>query len=412
MFSTSPQNDVIVKKSPFQSWFEKFSSQPHQSFFSSGAIFLILFIFALFLNYSGIVYLKVSLLIYHAYALIFVVFIQFFLGFLFVVFPRFLMQAEISSKIYMKQFYIYLFASVLFFISIFVSEVLTIFASFICFVAQLISFKTLYDIHNKSLMKVKDDTKWVLISFAFGLGANLLFILSFIDFSYSYTLKQISIYSGFYLFIFMLIFSIAQRMVPFFTTGKIPNYVINKSKNLLKIVFAFLVLKVILLILGKVELNLIADIPLFIIFTKELIKWKIDYRKVTAIMWVLYLALYWIPLGFLLSSVESIVYIINNEVVFEKAVIHIFALGFFSTILLGFGTRVVLGHSGNTPTANRFTTIIFLLFQVVVLLRVFAAYSINFGFEYQLFINISAVLFIVLFSLWGIKYLPYLLKNK
>lgn len=375
-------------------------------------MFLLLFIFALFLNYLNIADLKVSLITFHAYSLIYVVFIQFFLGFLFVVFPRFLMQAEISSSIYMKQFFAYFIGSVLFFISIFTSEVLTIFASFLIFCAQLVSFKTLLDIHKKSVMKVKDDTKWVLISFAFGLVSNLLFIISFIDFEYSYLLKQISIYSGFYLFLFMLIFSIAQRMVPFFTTAKIPNYVINKSKNLLEIVFSLLILKVILLTFGKIELNLLADIPLFILFTKEIIRWKIDYRKVTPIMWILYLSLYWIPIGFFVSSLESIIYMINDNIVFEKAVIHIFALGFFSTILLGFGTRVVLGHSGNTPTANKFTTIIYLVFQFVILFRVFTAYSINFDLNYQYMIVISAILFLITFILWGVKYLPYLLKGK
>lgn len=412
MFSTSPNSLPPKETNVFKAWYKKFISQPHQSFFSSGVLFLLLFIFALLLNYLNIVELKVSLITFHAYSLIYVVFIQFFLGFLFVVFPRFLMQAEIQSKIYMKQFFLYFIGSILFFISIFISEVLIIFASFMIFCTQLISFKTLFNIHKKSLMKVKEDTKWVLISFAFGLVSNLLFIISFINFEYSYTLKQISIYSGFYLFLFMLIFSIAQRMVPFFTTAKIPNYVINKSKNLLEIVFALLVFKVLLLIFGKTELNLLADVPLFLIFTKELIKWKIDYRKVTPIMWVLYLSLYWIPIGFFVSSIESIVYMINSSVVFEKTVIHIFALGFFSTILLGFGTRVILGHSGNTPTANKFTTAIYLIFQVAVLFRVFAALSINFDLNYQYMIVISAALFLVIFISWGIKYLPYLLKGK
>lgn len=405
MFTPSPQK---VK----ENWFKRFSSQPHQAFFSSGVIFLLLFIFVLFLVYSNIVVLETSLLTFHSYALIYIVFIQFFLGFLFVVFPRFLMQAEISSNIYMKQFFSYFIASLLFFISLFTSEVLTIFSSFVIFVTQLFSFKVLYNIHKKSIIKVKEDTKWVLISFAFGLFSNFLFIISFIEFEYSYVLKLISINSGFYLFLFMLIFSIAQRMVPFFTSAKIPDYKINKSKYLLEIVFTFLFIKVIFLSMGKIELNFLVDIPLFIVFTREFIKWKIDYRKVTAIMWVLFLSLYWIPIGFFVSSLESVFHLFNSSIVFEKVVIHLFALGFFSTILLGFGTRVVLGHSGNTPTANKFTTIIFLVFQVVVLFRVFAGISINFSFDYQFIINISAVLFLITFILWGINYLPYLFKGK
>ena len=34
-------------------------------------------------------------------------------------------------------------------------------------------------------------------------------------------------------------FTISQRMIPFFTTAKAPDYKINKSENLLKLVFIF-----------------------------------------------------------------------------------------------------------------------------------------------------------------------------
>ena len=173
-----------------------------------------------------------------------------------------------------------------------------------------------------------------------------------------------------------------------------------------------MIFKVVLLSFDNVKLNLLADIPLFVMITRELIKWKLPFFKVPAIMWVLYLSLYWIPIGFFVSSLESILYILNTNIVFEKAVIHIFALGFFSTILLGFGTRVVLGHSGNVPTANKFTTILYILFQFVVIFRVFAALSINLNFDYQIMITISAILFLLVFILWGIKFLPYLLKGK
>jgi uncharacterized protein involved in response to NO len=393
-------------------WYNKFISQPHQPFFTNGILFLLLFILALFLNYSNVVTLVVPLSVFHAYALIFVVFIQFFLGFLFVVFPKFLLQADVNKNVYTKQAIFYFSGSLLFFISIFTSEILTIFSAFLLFCTQLISFKTLYAIHKKSTMKNKKDTLWVLISFAFGLGSNLIFLFSFIQSEYAVLLRQFSINSGFYLFIFMLIFSIAQRMVPFFTSAKIEGYKIDKSKYLLELVFVFLVLKVIILTFLPTSYNLIADIPLFIIFAKELIRWKLSIKKVSAIMWILFVSLYWIPLGFLASSVESLISIFDSSIVFEKSIIHIFALGYFCTILLGFGTRVVLGHSGSVPTANNFTVILYIAFQLVVVLRVFSAYSINFGLDYLSLINLTAICFLTIFILWSSKYILILLKGK
>ncbi|QKE27995.1 putative heme-copper protein NnrS [Arcobacter acticola] len=395
-----------------QAWYKKFSSQPHQPFFTSGILFLILFMMLFTASYSNILILDTSVLTFHAYTMVFVIFIQFFLGFLFVVFPRFLTQAEINKKEYMNQFILYFISSLGILLSIiFYSDVVFVF-QIMMLIAQVLSFKLLYSIHNKSLVKVKDDTKWVLISFVAGLIFHTLFIISEIKFLYSHDLSKLSIDAGFYLFIFMVIFVISQRMIPFFTTAKAPNYKPNKSKNLLEIVFALLIFKVVLLSFDNVKLNLLADIPLFVMITRELIKWKLPFFKVPAIMWVLYLGLYWIPFAFFISIVESLMAFYNPSIIFEKAAIHAMALGYFLTLLVGFGTRVILGHSGTTPHANNFAIFIFIAIQLIALLRIFSSFTLNFGLDYMFFINLTAVLLIMGLLVWSSKYLTILIKGK
>ena len=394
------------------SWYKKFSSQPHQPFFTSGILFFILFMSLFVSSYSNILTLDSLVLTFHAYSMIFVIFIQFFLGFLFVVFPRFLVQAEIETKVYMKQFLLYFFSSFgILFSLIFYSKITFIF-QILMLIVQIISFELLYSIHKKSIVKIKEDTKWILIAFFAGLVSHGLFIISSFDFSYSYVVSKFAINIGFYLFIFMIIFTISQRMIPFFTTAKAPDYKINKSENLLKLVFSFLILKVFLLSFDNVKLNLVADIPLFIIITKELIKWKLPLFKVPAIMWVLYIGLYWIPVAFGISIIESLMAFYNPNIVFEKAVIHTLALGYFITLLVGFGTRVILGHSGSTPHANNFAIFIFIFVQIVVILRIFSSFTLNFALDYTFFINLTAILLIVGLLLWSSKYITILLKGK
>ena len=394
------------------SWYKRFSSQPHQPFFSSGIFFFILFMALFVASYSNILTLDKSVLTYHAYTMIFVIFIQFFLGFLFVVFPRFLMQAEVSKKDYMNQFFVYFISSVGIFLTLIFYSKLTILFQFSLFVIQIFSFILLFKIHKKSLMKIKEDTKWVLIAFFVGLISHFLFIVSSFEFNYSYIVSKIAINSGFYLFLFMIVFTISQRMIPFFTTAKAPDYKINKSPKLLETIFSLLVLKVVLLTFDNVKLNLIADIPLFILIVKELIKWKLPTFKVPAIMWVLYLGLYWIPVAFFISIIESSMAFIAPEIIFEKAVIHTIALGYFVTVLLGFGTRVILGHSGSTPHANNFAIFIFVSIQVITLLRIFASFSTNFGLNYQFLLNLTAILLVIGLLLWSSKYITILLKGK
>ena len=394
------------------SWYKRFSSQPHQPFFSSGIFFFILFMALFVASYSNILTLDKSVLTYHAYTMIFVIFIQFFLGFLFVVFPRFLMQAEVSKKDYMNQFFVYFISSVGIFLTLIFYSKITILFQFSLFVIQIFSFILLFKIHKKSLMKIKEDTKWVLIAFFVGLISHFLFIVSSFEFNYSYIVSKIAINSGFYLFLFMIVFTISQRMIPFFTTAKAPDYKINKSPKLLETIFSLLVLKVVLLTFDNVKLNLIADIPLFILIVKELIKWKLPTFKVPAIMWVLYLGLYWIPVAFFISIIESSMAFIAPEIFFEKVVIHTIALGYFVTVLVGFGTRVILGHSGSTPHANNFAIFIFVSIQVITLLRIFASFSTNLGLNYQFLLNLTAILLVIGLLLWSSKYITILLKGK
>jgi len=394
------------------SWYKKFASQPHQPFFTSGMFFLILFITLFALNYANIVNLDSSILTYHAYSLIFVVFIQFFLGFLFVVFPKFLMQAAIDEKIYMKQFFIYLFSSFAILLSLVFYSKITFIFQIILLIVQIMSFKVLYSIHKKSIMNDKNDTKWVLISFIVGLISHFLFIVSNLDFTYSFIVSKISINSGFYLFLFMIIFIISQRMIPFFTKVVLSNYLINKNGKLLEILFFLLILEVALLSFENSKLNLIADIPIFLFLSYELFVWKLPVFKVPPIVWVLYLGLYWILFAFFISIIQGIFAFINPDFFFEKVVVHTIAIGYFVTVLLGFGTRVTLGHSGRKIQTNIFVVSIFVAVQILTFIRIFASISINFGLNYIFFIELSAILLVLVLIIWSFKYIAILLENE
>lgn len=393
-------------------WYKKFSSQPHQPFFTNGVIFLILFMMLFMASYSNVLVLDDSILTYHAYTMIFVVFIQFFLGFLFVVFPRYLSQAEILPKVYMQQFQLYFISTVGIFLSLIFIPSITVFFQILMLIAQILSFRLLYAIHKKSIVPIKEDTKWILIAFLTGILSHGLFIISGMDFEYSIIVARFAINSGFYLFLFMLIFTVSQRMIPFFTKTKVPTYVINKSKNLLPVIYGLLMLKIFFLSLGNPALNLFADLPLLILFVRELIKWNLPTFKVTAIMWVLFISLYWIPFAFLISVVESLVYLYDPSFIFEKVVIHTMSLGYFVTVLVGFGTRVILGHSGTTPYAGKFAITVFLAIQVVTFLRIFASFSLNFGLNYIFILNVTAFLLVAGLIVWSTQYLGILIKGK
>jgi uncharacterized protein involved in response to NO len=395
----------------FKNWYERFSAQPHQPFFAHAMILFIVLMLILLGVYSHVIALDVSILTYHAYALIYMVFIEFFLGFLFVVFPRFLIQANIAPKVYMRFFMLYFIASLIFVVAILLKSPLYMLAMTILLLAQIVTFNALYTIYKKSITKDKYDTKWILIALLTGIVSHLFFLLSLIDSQYAHFLKQFSINAGFYLFLFMVIFAVSQRMIPFFTSIKLAGYTINKSKYLMEKVYGLLLLKLFLLTLGNPSLYIFADLPLLILFVYELFKWKLPVFKTSAIMWVLFIALYWIPFAFLMGVLESLNAWFSWGIVFEKASLHLLALGYFTTVLLGFGTRVVLGHSGQTPHAGVFAIVLFIAAQIIVLVRLFASFSISLNMDYVFWINHTALLLILALFAWSCKYLMILLKG-
>jgi uncharacterized protein involved in response to NO len=391
-------------------WYRKFSSQPHQPFFVLGAISLIVFTSIIVLHFT-IVDFTTTMTRLHIYPLIFIVFGTFFLGFLFVVFPKFLMQSEIKQYRYMSIFWLLFTAFIVYTTGIFISDTLIIIGNILIFVAQLFAFITLYKIDKKSTSPNKYDTNWVLISFLAGISSNFLFLLS--EIQYFSFFANIATYVGFYLFIFLMILTISQKMIPMFTSIKVPSYVKMKSKYIMEIVFIFLIIKVYGLSANSSILNLIADFSLFIFFVYEfIIKWKLPILTTNAIIWILHISLLWIPIGFFVSAVESLNNILHfTTIVFEKSTIHIFAIGYFLSIFIGFASRVILGHSGKAIQADRVTVFIFIAIQMVLLCRVFAGLTLNFKLDYIYWVNFSAIFLISILLLWSKKYILILLKG-
>ncbi|BBG65536.1 NnrS protein [Hydrogenimonas sp.] len=383
-------------------WYKKFSSQPHQPFFAAGFTLFIFFITLLLLLYTGTMPIDSSVFKLHAYPMIFLVFIQFFLGFLFVVFPRFLMQALIQPAVYMRHFYLFASGSVLYIAGLLFFEPLLPIAALTILAAQINSFALLLSIYRKSIVKDKYDTRWILIAFGCGIAANIVAVIYLIAPDYP-ILQKSAVNIGFYLFLFLLIFTVSQRMIPHFTEVKVEGYRVKKSRNLMEILFALLLLKLSFTLSGAVEYEFAADIPLLIFFVREFLLWKLPVSKVPPIIWVLYLSLAWIPAAFAISAAESLTIFFDGTVLFEKAALHAIAVGYFLTVLIGFATRVVLGHSGRVPTADRTAVAIFFFAQVAALSRVAAAFSLNFG-GYTTMIAVSAALTLALLLAWCLKY--------
>lgn len=387
---------------PKTSAFQNLVALPHRLFFFAGVVQGLVFIILLALHYSGFISLAISMGVYHVYALSFIVFTQFFIGFLLTTFPRYLSRPSAPKEAYLPIAWLINGGGVLLVGFSFISHQAVIVPMILIFVGYIAFCRLLFNFQRHSTVKDKRDTTWMLWAFLCGGVGQVLFITDVF-----FSLYTLALGVTFFLYLFLLIMIVSQKMIPFFTANRIAGYTITKSRHFLTLFCIALCLKV---LLDTLHVNaLLANSALFGILTYELIKWKFPYKKSPPILWVLFLALWWAPIGFGLFTLQTILELFGSTFYLEKAPIHALALGYFTTVLIGFGTRIILGHSGRTPRADGYATALFVLIQVMVLMRLIA--GVLGGVGYLHLIVTSAGLWVLVFALWSKRYLHMLFEK-
>ena len=379
-----------------------FLSQPHQPFFTL-AIFNALLMMVLFiLSFKGFIRVYMPVINLHAYSLIYLVFTNAFTGFLFTTFPRFNRTKEIDKPYYTKIFHGNIIGTALFVFGLLFSKALIFTAMAILCIAYLFIILKLLNIYKSTTVQNKNDSFWILTAMMVGFISQLFFMIS-LYFSY---FEKVAVLSSFYLYLIFLAFSVAQRMIPFFS-----HSMVQKNDDFPKFVFILLILKVLFILTSSLDFQIIIDILLSIYLAKEFLRWKLHPFNSQPILWILHLALFWLPLGFMLSALTLVLEWIS-KMQFYFLGIHLLALGFLTTLLIGFGTRVILGHSGQVPNADRFTIYLFYFTQIVVLSRALLSISIALGWKMGFLFDISTTLWITLFVAWSYKYGKILIVGK
>ena len=376
-----------------------FLSQPHQPFFILGIFNAIVMVLLFSLSYKGVLELTLNTTILHVYSLTYLVFTNLFLGFLFTTFPRFNQTEVIAKKAYLSIFFLNTLGTLLFIFGLFTSMSLVVAAMSTLFFSHILSLVQLQLIYNRGKATDKTDSRWILLSNYFGLIAHL----SFIAGVWIVPLLNAATLFSFYGYLIFLSLSVAQRMIPFFS-----HSLVQKNSNFMSMLFAGFMLKIIFVYLHIVPYEIILDIAIGSYLLYEILRWELKPFEAPSILWVLHLALFWLPLAFLLSAL-SLTAELYLETSFYFLNIHLLAIGFLTTLLIGFGTRVTLGHSGQAPNADRFAINIFWFIQAVVFGRVLFSLNVALGWGLNFLFDISFTLWLVLFVVWGARYAKVLL---
>lgn len=214
------------------------------------------------------------------------------------------------------------------------------------------------------------------------------------------------IYGGLYL-VLGLILTMGRRVIPSFIESGVDGSVSLFNSKWLDI-------SSMLLFLGFFINEVFFHFPalsvwlaflLFFVNAARLIGWHTPgiWRK--SLLWSLYLSFWFITLGFLLFAVA------DRVGISKYLAIHAFAYGGIGLITIGMMSRVALGHTGrmvSEPPAS--AAIAFALLIAGALVRVIL--PIVSMANYNIWIGLSQLLWVIAFAIFVITYTPILIKPR
>ncbi len=382
-----------------------FLSQPHQPFFVAGIIWALIVMLIFMASYKmmlkGDSHTFLTPSMFHAYSLIFIVFTQFFIGFLYTTFSRFCQSEPVKKPYYIRTFFLYQLGSIMVAAGLFASEKLMFGGMALLFLGQAVFLYMLQRIFTSAQAELKDDPFWILTSLYIGTAAHGVWILEIL-----LNWEIFALPFAFNLYLVFMTFTVAQRMVPFFSHSMMP-----KRPKFVFIVFISFISKSLASIFHLPLAEAAISLVLGIYVLTEIINWKLSFKQAPNILKILHIALYWMPIALIIGALFQLgeIYLHTGFMFVDR---HLLALGFLTTIIIGFGTRVTLGHSGQPPHADSLTLKLFYLTQVLVVFRLL--YSLVFGFDLGMLwlFDLSLSLWLVLFIFWGWKFGPVLIFGK
>lgn len=398
-------------------FWETFTAAPHRMMFFAGAVQLLLpllfWAIELFGRYTQL-WAPLELLIpatwVHGFIMLYGVFIFFIFGFLFTVYPRWMNGPLVPKSSYISTFIWMCSGILLFELGVFFNLFIAVIGIAIFMFGWALGQWALFKVYRAAPAQNKNYETILNIALSTGwlsAGSFLLWLLTD-DWSY----QAFSLKAGIWIFLLPILFTVSHRMLPFFTSSMVKNYVIVQPRLTLIIMLSASVLHLILDVIQLPQWLFLADIPMAATAFYHTVKWGFTRSFVDRLLAVLHLAFIWLGIGMTLFSFQSLYLLISGELVLAKAPLHAITIGFFSTLLIAMASRVSLGHSGRLLILGSLSWTLFLGLQLTAVLRIMSDIAmINNLITVNLNL-IAAVLWLLCITAWVMRYAPFYLTAR
>ena len=410
---------IIQPDAPKQkkSFLDIFTAAPHRMMFFAGAIQLLFPVFFWSIELIGLytdlwkpLNISYPSSWLHGFIMLYGVFIFFIFGFLMTTFPRWMNGPLIEKSAYVSTF-LWSFTGIgLFQYGVSYSVFAAIVGLGIFLYGWAFGIYILFKNYRAASNSDKQyETLLLFMLLAGWLGAANFLVWMLTD---GWFYIQISLNTGLWLFLIPVLFTVSHRMLPYFSSNVINNYIIYQPRWMPVAILVLAIIHMQLALNNLYQWTFITDIPMAMIGFYLSYKWRLKDSLINGLLAVLHLSFIWFAIGMTLFSIQSLVLLITDTLILAKAPVHALTIGFASSMLVAMASRVTLGHSGRPLHASKPTLGLFAGLQLAALLRVLADISSLSEVNGLHLYIISALVWLVCLGIWFIIYTPMYLSRR
>ena len=389
------------------------SAAPHRSLFLAGALQGVFTLTWWLYDLAGRYAVAGSFTVWstpptwaHAFLMIYGFFPFFIFGFLFTTYPNWMNGAKIPPRVYMTTVLLMTGGIASFYTGLIYSQSIVMFGV----LAILAGFGVAFNALLRVLLAAKsqDRRHAIVTSIALSMGclgvaAYLLWLITDMHFLLSF-----SRHAGVWFFLMPILLAVSHRMIPFFSSRVLQDYVIVRPYWLLLVMLACAAAHGILQLSGQIQYLWTADSLLAACALYLSIRWGFLRSFQVSLLAVLHISFAWLGIAMLLYSVQSYLYMQNPEsiLILGLAPLHALVIGYFASMVLGMASRVTLGHSGRPLELDRFTWQLFIGFQASTAVRILPEIIPVFGSFTPLLYLLAGLIWLFCFLLWAAHFIP------
>ncbi len=396
----------------FRRW-KVFSAAPHRMMFFPAAVQLVLVMsfwgVELLLRLLGQpLSLAVPPIWVHLFMMIYGVFPFFIFGFLMTTYPRWMRWQEIGYLRYAGAWWLLVAGMGVVWIGLLVHAVLMAAGVMLFLAGWLVALGALLKVYRQTPVRGKlHETHLNLALMAGWLGAALFALWLFTG---HYWLLSAARQIGLWLFLVPVFFTVAHRMIPFFSSVVLKPYQLVQPSGFLPAMWVAVSGHALLEGLGMPAWTFPFDLLLAGMAFYLSSRWGLVRAQSVRLLGVLHIAFLWLGVAMGLYALDSLIVLSNGSSWLGRAPLHALGIGCMAGMVIAMATRVTRGHSGRPLEMNLYTWWCFLGVNAAAVVRITAELVPVPGILHAYLL--SALLWLLATGGWAIQYAPVYLRPR